>query len=113
MERIPLRPLPSDTLQITVEGIPYKVRTRYNSREARWRFDLLTVTGTPIVQAQKLVHGVNLTGRFADERLPSKGNFWCIDRRTYKDIPEYFLKDVEDNLQIWYITTEEYNEFFS
>ena len=111
-ERIPLRALPSDTVQITLEQVPYLLRTRWSEREARWYMDLRTIEEEPIFLAQKLLPSVNLSGRWADERLPQEGDIWCIDLRGTTLTP-YVFSDIEDRLQLWYFTEEESDAIFS
>ena len=112
-ERIPLRVLPSDTVQITLEQVPYLLRTRYSTREARWRVDLKTIESDILFSGQKILHAVNISGRFADERLPQEGDIWAIDVQGPVNIDDYSLEDIEDRLQLWYLTSEESDAIFS
>jgi hypothetical protein len=106
-ERIPLRQLPSDSFELTLAGSTYKFRNRWNDREQRWRLDIFEQNGTPIVLGLKLVPFVNLTERFADERLPTTGHLVVTDTEPITSIRPLAFEDLDDRLKLIFFTNEE------
>ena len=106
-ELIPLRQLPSDSFEIVIAGTPYKLRNRWNSREARWRLDIYEQSGNPILLGLKLLSYVNLTERFADERLPTAGHLVVLDSEAPNSNKPYAFEDLDERLKLYFLTNEE------
>ena len=60
-----------------LDGTPFTIRQRWNTRDAAWIMDLLDVNGNPIFVGAKIVLGVALGRRVTDPRLP--GFFLAVD----------------------------------
>lgn len=106
-ERIPLRQLPSDSFDITIDNKNLKLRNRWNDREERWRLDIFEQDGTPIVLGLKIVPYVNLTDRFADERLPTNGHLVVTDTEPPSSLRPLAFDDLDDRLKLIFLTHAE------
>lgn len=77
--QIPLVPGdPNYRLETTIDGVPYIMDMRWNSRDAAHYMDLYTEDETPIVLGLKLVLGVYL-GRYINHTLFRNGAFVMVD----------------------------------
>jgi len=57
--------------QVTdLDGTDYILEFRYNQREDAWYFSISLSDETRLISGVKVVCGVNLLGRFAQEHLP-------------------------------------------
>ncbi len=78
---VQLLPLvPSITFQefdTTLDGTPFTVRVRWNTRDAAWYLSLFDASNDPIIQGIKIVLGVPLGRRTTDPRMP--GVFLAAD----------------------------------
>ena len=106
-ESIPFSLEPSGIVQVAIEGVNYKFRTRWSSREERWRLDILTQDESNILLGLKLSPFINLTDRFADERLPKLGDLYVLDKLPVTTTEPFTFEDLGDRLEVVYITNEE------
>lgn len=56
--------------EVTLSGRVYRLQAAWNELGEFWSMDILTRTAEPIVMGIKIVLGVAMTARLADERLP-------------------------------------------
>lgn len=92
------------TQLVDLDNTTFTLTYRYNTRETAWYFDIGEQNGTVIVGGLKLVPNMNLTGRFADSRLPLGE---LITQSVFPN--ERPGRDSLSNLefQIWYLTRTE------
>ena len=89
---------------VSLDGTIYRITQRWNNREEAWYIDIDEQDGTPIVRGQKIVPLVNLTSRFADERLPP--GVLIVDSSQPKVRPD--RDSLEDKaMQVTYAAEEE------
>lgn len=106
-ESIPFSLVPDGTVQVPIEGVNYKFRTRWSSREERWRLDILTQSEVSILLGLKLSPFINLTDRFADERLPKLGDLYVFDKLPPSTTEPFTFEDLGDRLEVIYIPDSE------
>lgn len=76
---IPVTADPQATeMQITLDGLPFQLKTYYNRRRGTWHMCLRTQDGTDIVNGVPIFVGWPPLARFKDTRLPP-GTFLPVD----------------------------------
>ena len=79
LQEIPLRAdSPAFKFQITLDAVEYTLQFSWNSRMARWFFDISTSDGTAIVMGQPVLVNFALMLRFKDTALP-QGRLYFYD----------------------------------
>lgn len=56
--------------EVTLSGRVYRINGAWNEVGNFWQICLMTRDEVPIIDGLKLVGGIDLIGRFADDRLP-------------------------------------------
>jgi len=76
---IPVRSdLPAYVFQITLEGTPFTLHFRFNTRLDRWVMDVNDVNDVSIVSGTPMLTNLPLLDRYRDPRLPL-GRFLVLD----------------------------------
>jgi len=70
--------LPWYTFSISLTGVQYTIRMRYNTRAQRWIMDIADGQNNDIIDSIPLLIGRNLVGRFNSDSLPG-GEFFVTD----------------------------------
>ena len=77
---IPTRPEPEYEFRIALDGTPYRIVKRWNTRSEHWTLDILTDARERIISGLKLVIDYTLLRHHVDPRLPP-GEFIALDPR--------------------------------
>ena len=101
---LPIQDSPYFSQLIDLDIVTYSVTIRWNDREEAWYLDIDEQDKTPIVQSLKLVSIGNLTGRWADSRLPSGDIFVVAEDPNVRPDRNSL---VNETIQIVYFTQEE------
>lgn len=95
---------PDFQFEVSLNGIVYLMRLRWNHVSMAWFMDLMTRERTPLVFGTKLVASCPLLAEQAGELIP-KGEFYVIGEPiTYDD---FFV----GHAQLVYFTESEMNAF--
>lgn len=78
MLKIPFKDFPSFTERISLDGVPYRFRFRWNTRGEFWTMDIFSQDSTAIILGVKLVLDYELIANFAWMGLPP-GELWAVD----------------------------------
>jgi len=76
--RIPFKPLPSFTEEITLNNIPYIFTFNWNSRGEFWALDIADREENPILSGLKLTNQNEILGNFVETGQP-KGLLYVVD----------------------------------
>lgn len=104
--KIPVSNLGSYTEIITIDGVAYTIKFDWNSREKSWYLSIFTIGGVALVRGLKVLPGVNMTARFKDTRLPTTGNFICVNTKDSVSAPGRNALE-SGEVQIWFMTSDE------
>lgn len=101
---IPFINSPDFQFEVSLDGIVYLMRLRWNHIAAFWYMDLLTRARTPLVYGTKLTSECPLLAEQAGDLIP-KGEFYVFGETTE------FLSFVKQQAQLVYFTESEMNAF--
>lgn len=91
LREIPITPDPDSIFQVELDKIVYQIRLTLNERTGRFKMDILTETGDPIVEGVACVVNFPLVKKFKDSRMPA-GDLFFWDSTGKNQEPN------EDNL---------------
>ena len=101
---LPIQDSPFFSQLIDLDDATYSITIRWNDREEAWYLDINEQDKTPILSDLKLISFGNLTGRWADSRLPSGDIFvFGPDINVRPDRQSL----VNETVQLVYLTPEE------
>ena len=65
------------TQDITLSGVKYDFVYEYNTRDSRWRFDIYSTSGSPVITGVKIMENQSLLSRYL---LPDfdHGDIFCV-----------------------------------
>ena len=98
---------PFYTMTVALDGADYLLEFRYNQREEAWYFDISLSDGTLLVRGIKIVCGLPLLRRFADNRLPA-GTLMAVSNTDERSPPKLLeLGDDSKRVTLIYFTASE------
>ncbi len=103
---IPTPVPPHVSVEVTLDGVAYEVRLRWNERGERWFFSLFDAEGQSLAPGRALVLDFPLLGRFLRNRsrLPA-GQFVAVD--TADSGEEAGLDELGTRVQLLYVPASE------
>lgn len=101
---LPIQDSPYFSQLLDLDGVIYSLVVRWNDREEAWYFDINEQDNTPIVAGLKIISVANLTGRWADSRLPSGDIFVFSDDINARPDRDSLL---QGTTRLLYLTAEE------
>ena len=102
---IPVRPdLPSQRMQVVLDGTTYTLDLRWNGRTSSWMLDVMTEDASPIAMGLKVVVNFPLGARCVDPRFPI-GRIIARDTAQHDENPD--VDDLGDRVQLIYFTALE------
>ena len=99
--RIPWPDGPSWKQNVALDGRVYKISARWNEIAEAWFFDISTRSGSAILNGNKVVEGVLIGARIADNRLPP-GYFVVVRNEECGCTPK--RDDMRDNARLLYVS---------
>jgi hypothetical protein len=101
---VPFIDAPDFQFEISLDGIVYLMRLRWNHIANAWFMDLSTRARTPLVFGTKLVAKCPLLAEQAGDLIP-KGEFYVVGE------PTDFYSFLKAQAQLLYYTEDEMNAF--
>jgi len=102
---IPFRnDLPAFKETVQLDTIVYQLRFKWNTRAQQWIMSILTATGEPIVEGQRICKSVGIFNKYTDTRLP-RGGLVLVDLQNRAGEPG--RDDLGDRFILVYLTEEE------
>lgn len=89
--QIPITNDPDSVFSVALDGVVYQIRLTRNERSGRFKMDILTEIGDPIVEGIACVVNFPLVRKFKDLRMPA-GDLFFWDSTNQNREPN------EDNL---------------
>lgn len=86
---------------VALDGRVFRMAGRWNEVGAFWSIDILTRENEPVVRGVKIVDGVLLTARYADDRLP-RGWFVVVKNVACPCAPG--RGDMAENAELIYVS---------
>lgn len=74
--QIPITSDPDSVFTVDLDGVIYQIRLTLNERTGRFKMDLLTEVGDPIVEGVACVVNFPLLKKFKDLRMPAGDLFF-------------------------------------
>jgi hypothetical protein len=108
MVTIPMRSLASFTQEVTLEGVPYRMVFKWNSRGAFMTLDFETAAGEMLVAGMKLPLNTAPLRMHPGRGLPP-GELLMIDSAGRN--AKITLDDIEKRIDLVYLTEDEYAAF--
>ena len=105
MVKIPLLAQPAYTQDVTLEGVAYKIRIKWNNRGQYYTMDFLTKEGAALVSGMKLALNAALLRVHPGRGLPP-GEIVVID--SGGDNTVVGQDDIEGRVEVIYMTEAEY-----
>lgn len=106
-------------LQIKVEDTPYQEKLitlnsnslfltlSYNTRDARWYFDIVDRNSLDVITGVKVLPTQNLTGKYINVNTLIAGNIYCVDTKVSGQDVTRDNFGTDKQFQLWYYTSEE------
>ena len=98
---------PESYQNISLEGVEYRLRLTYNTRDKHWRMSLLNLDNEEIISGIKIMPNQNLTWRYSYIDGMPPGNFYCLRlKNDYSDVGRDNL-GYDKTYQLFYMTQQE------
>jgi hypothetical protein len=99
--RIPWPTGPSWQATVALDRRSYRIAGRWNGEAGAWFFDLATIDNVPLMTGAKIVQGVLIGARLADNRLPP-GYFVVVGNDACGCTPG--RDDMAENARLIYVS---------